>query len=570
MAGKVDCTIIVDVEEIHLDKVSHVSVVQRMDSHHTFEFRLKLDDASSHTFTGEVGKYLGKKATVRINFAPQTAESKDFSFEGIVTDAGFSRSQGGSPELTVSGHSSTFMLDDGNRNRSFSEKSLKQVVDEVCDTAQVASLKTVVKPKHGDKLPYVVQYEESDYHFLGRMAARYGEWFFHDGTSMIFGKPPSAGEPEKLVFGENLFSFDISLAVRRNTFELKHWDHTNNELLTADQSRGDPFTLDDNEYGKLLKTPAKDLFKPGVMSMVGNAADKSDLDMRAGARKRGIGANSVILRGVSDNARLRPGKHVKVSGQVAKGNSTSMNEYGVFLVVSVSHSSSNGNYQNHFEAIPNESQMVPIGRNLRQPVSDPQVALVKEVDDPDKLGRVRVQFLWQRGGPELTPWIRVLSGHANSKGGSYLIPEVGDEVLVDFEFNEPEQPFVAGSLYTGSGKPDAAWADAYNDVKAFRTKGGNEVVITDMVGKESVTVRNKDGKNEVTLALGGEPSIVIKTDGKLTLDAKTLVLKCQELEVEAQTSGTIKTNTQLDISSASLKIDGSALVEVKGGLIKLN
>lgn len=561
MSRKVDCTIVVDVDTVREDQVAFVSVVQRMDAHHRFEFRLKLPDAERGTFTDKARAFLGKKAVVRINIAPQKPDSRDFSFEGIVTDVGFSRSQGGAPELAVSGMSASFLLDDGPRNRSFSEKGLAAIVQAVCDEVGSTDLKTAIAPKHGDALPYVVQYEETDQHFLGRLAARYGEWFYFDGTQLQFGQPATP-QPEKLVFGQNLFSFDMGLALQRHTFSLRHWDHLHNKLLTTDETKGGEPQLFDDEYGKLIKEPLGTRFKPGGLEMVGHAADQADLDKRGQARRRGHAARAVVLRGVSDNARLRPGKTVKVTGPAAKDNSDSTTEYGEFLVTSVSHNSSNGNYQNHFEAIPVKNEMVPVWGGLHQPVCDPQVAVVKEVDDPERLGRVRVQFLWQQGGPELSPWIRVLSAHAHAAGGAYLVPEVNDEVLVDFEFNVPERPFVAGSLYTGKVKPDAAWVNDRNETKAFRTKGGNEVLISDKGGKESITIRNKDGKNEVVMALGGEPSITIRTDGKLTLDAKTLALKCQELEVDAQANG--------KIAAANLKIDGSALVEVKGGLIKLN
>lgn len=589
MSRKVDCAIQVDVEEIRLDEVTHLGVVQRMDGHHTFDFRVKLADATRDTFTGQARKYLGKKATVRINFAPQTADSKDFSFEGIVTDAGFSRAQGGYPELNISGMSVTFLLDAGNRNRSFTRKNLKQLVEEVCKDAKSAGLQVEVKPRNTAQLPFIVQYEESDHHFLSRLAVRYGEWFFFDGTKLLFGQPP-AGDAEKLVFGQNLYSLDIGMGLRPNAFELKHWDHVKNELLSADSTSGS-LALHDDEYGRSLKSPANDLFKPGPISMVGNVADKSDLDGRALAMKRGAAAHAVVARGTSDNARLRPGKVIKVTGPAGKDDSDASTDYGEFLVVSVSHSSSSGNYENHFEAIPAKSEMIPIGGNLRTPVSDPQVAVVKEVDDPDKLGRVRVQFLWQQGGPELSPWIRVLSSHANATGGAYVLPEVGDEVLVDFEFNDPEQPFVVGSLYTGQGKPDGAWVTAKNEIKAFRTKGGNEIVIIDRSGKESIQIRNKDGKNEVVMTLGSKPSILVKTSGKLTLDADTIEMRSNKLDVQTK-SGSVVSDTDLKLeasdmamkskkldvkttaggiaSDTELKLEGSAMVTVKGGLVKLN
>jgi type VI secretion system secreted protein VgrG len=559
MAGKVECSITVDVEKIRLDKVTYLSVGQRMDAHHSFEFRMVLEDAKKETFTDHARKYLGKHAAIEINFANQTAAAKDLRFEGVVTGTSFHRSQGGSPEISISGHSKTLLLDGQGRNRSFSEKNLKQVVDALCEALGDSTFKTKIAPKYKAKLPYVVQYEESDLQFLTRLANRYGEWFFFDGTTLYFGKPADQ-KSEELTFGLNLFSFDIALGLQRNNFQQKHWDHkehTLNNSSSSDQKLG----LDDDAYGGLLKNPAAQLFKPGDLTMVGNAADKGDLDQRTSARKQANASRSVSFSGVSDHTRLHPGVRIKVKGSTIGDKGEEPGEYGEFYVTSVQHSSSNGNYQNHFEAVPATDDMVPIAY-AHQPVCDPQSARVMHVDDPDKLGRVRVQFLWQQGGSELSPWIRVLTGHAHESGGSYLLPEVNDEVLVDFEFNDPEQPVVVGSLFNGKHKPDAAWADERNETKAFRTKGGNEVLISDKPGKESVTVRNKDGKNEVVLSLGGEPGITIKSDGKLTLDAKTIELKCQDLKVDAKTG--------VEVSSTKVKMDGSALVEVTGGLIKLN
>lgn len=574
MAGKVECSITVNVAEVPLKEVSHLSVSQRMDGHHAFEFRMVLSDARRATFTDAAQSYLGQKAVLKINFAPATPASRDFSFSGVVTDAGYSRSQGGSPELCVSGHGATIRLDGGRRHRSFAHKGLAQIVDEVCKDREVVF---TTAAKHSAQLPYIVQYEESDFQFLARLAARYGEWFFYDGERLHFGKPPE-GKPEELVFGRNLFSFDVGLAVHRNHFLLKHSRHQEAEILTANSSTavmgvdGDPF------YGGLTKEPSDRLYRikdptdPEDMDLLGQASDQGDLEARMRARKAATAAQAVVLRGVSDHARLKPGMRVKVKGPVVKqdGRSDDEQDYGEFIVTAVSHTSSNGNYQNHFEAVPATSDLGPLAASQRQPVCDPQPAKVVEVDDPEKLGRVRVRFLWQEGGPELSPWIRVLQGHAHAEGGAYLLPEVGSEVLVDFEFNDPEQPFVVGSFYNGKAKPDATWAVERNEVKAIRTKAGNEVVISDKAGKENIVVRNKDGKNEIELALGNEPSITLRSSGVITLDGKTIKLKCQDFSVQAGSSGKISADGKLEIGSANVEMDGSAMVNVTGGLIKLN
>ena len=90
--------------------------------------------------------------------------------------------------------------------------------------------------------------------------------------------------------------------------------------------------------------------------------------------------------------------------------------------------------------------------------SGPQPAFVIENEDPTGQGRVRIRFPWQ---PSLTsnvdkasleqngsPWIRMSTSMATTGGGVYFRPEVGDEVMVDFENGNVERPYVTGCLYS--------------------------------------------------------------------------------------------------------------------------
>ncbi|MBK7271431.1 MAG: hypothetical protein IPI07_18620 [Flavobacteriales bacterium] len=345
---------------------------------------------------------------------------------------------------------------------------------------------------------------------------------------LYFGKPDGGGSDESLTFGSNLFSFDIGLSVRRGNMELQHYAYAKNEILKATDGDAGTVAVDSTTYGTPAGQASKGMFKNGSVEYLGNAADRSEVKQRLRAQRVAVATDTVVLRGVSDNTRLGVGKYVKVSGPPDRDQGGTI-DYGRFLIVGISHSSGHGNYQNQFEAIPADSDMVPSFAGSGTVLGEAQVAVVKEVDDPDKMGRVKVQFLWQRGTPELSPWIRVTSAHASGSSGQYHIPEVDEEVLVDFEFGDPEMPVVTGSLYHGKAKPDSAWATPKNEVKAYRTKSGNEIIISDKAGKESIQVRNKDGKNEVTLTLGAEPTIVLKTDGKLTLDASTIEIEVQDV-----------------------------------------
>ena len=80
--------------------------------------------------------------------------------------------------------------------------------------------------------------------------------------------------------------------------------------------------------------------------------------------------------------------------------------------------------------------------------SEPQVAFVSDYLDPQKRGRVRITYPWQhKDDTEASPWIRVLTPSATPGSGCSFELEKGDEVLVNYESNNIERPYVAGTLY---------------------------------------------------------------------------------------------------------------------------
>jgi len=79
---------------------------------------------------------------------------------------------------------------------------------------------------------------------------------------------------------------------------------------------------------------------------------------------------------------------------------------------------------------------------------------VLDVEDPRKLGRVKVNFPWM--DPEhSTDWVRIATLYGGPGKGSFFIPDVGDEVLLAFEHGNPRVPFIVGALWNGKDQPPA-------------------------------------------------------------------------------------------------------------------
>lgn len=231
---------------------------------------------------------------------------------------------------------------------------------------------------------------------------------------------------------------------------------------------------------------------------------------------------------------------------------------------------------------------------------------VKENYNKDNPGKVKVELFLGESGLNVTGWIPVMTPYAGNKYGSFALPEVGDEVVVAFRMGDLNCPIVIGSIWSGKNPQPEKAVTEKNLTKKFITKGKNEITIDDTDDKQKIEIKtakgktiildeekdnmvihDKDSKNAITIdAKKGE--ITIKADKKITLDAggvkgvfdgtgKKLSLTAGTVEANAdQTFHAKGTTTQIEganvevKANASLKVQSSAITEVKGSMVKIN
>jgi uncharacterized protein involved in type VI secretion and phage assembly len=187
------------------------------------------------------------------------------------------------------------------------------------------------------------------------------------------------------------------------------------------------------------------------------------------------------------------------------------------------------------------------------------IGVVTDNQDPDALGRVRVRFPW-RGTPDESHWARIAVPMAGPDRGTWFLPEVDDEVLVAFERGDISHPYIVGALWNGKDVPPATNSGGSNDIRKIRSRAGHELVFDDGPDK-GVELRTADGKTVTMMGAkllieDGKGSSITIEDGKITVTASSsLSLEAPDISVKA---------------SGRLALEGGGLVEVKGGLIKLN
>jgi uncharacterized protein involved in type VI secretion and phage assembly len=200
-----------------------------------------------------------------------------------------------------------------------------------------------------------------------------------------------------------------------------------------------------------------------------------------------------------------------------------------------------------------------------------EVGIVTNVQDPQKLGRIKVQLPRLPDGPE-SDWARVAQPAAGAGRGFYWLPEVGDEVLVAFELGQANRPYVLGALWNGKDKPmNGAYADD-NTTRMIQTKSGHKIVLCDKSGEEKIVIADKSGNRTITFDVKAKKFLVEAKEGDIELHAeKKIVLDCEDLEIKTSKTAKLDVASKFDLkvgSDASIKADGN--LKLKASRVNIN
>jgi uncharacterized protein involved in type VI secretion and phage assembly len=148
------------------------------------------------------------------------------------------------------------------------------------------------------------------------------------------------------------------------------------------------------------------------------------------------------------------------------------------------------------------------------------IGLVTNVNDPEKLGRIKVNLPWLDESYE-SDWIRIATFMAGDGRGSFFMPEVNDEVLVAFEHGDARFPIVIGFLWNGRDRPPA---DHVRD-RVFKSKNGHSIRFLDSTpagGDKGGIVIEDAHRNRITLS---NAQITIRSTGTLVLEGANVVFR---------------------------------------------
>jgi phage baseplate assembly protein V len=185
--------------------------------------------------------------------------------------------------------------------------------------------------------------------------------------------------------------------------------------------------------------------------------------------------------------------------------------------------------------------------------------VVTNLDDPEKLHRVRVKFPWLSDAEE-SSWARVAAPGAGNGRGLYLLPEVGDEVLVAFEHGDPRFPYVLGSLWNMNAPPPDEWTDP-NDRRSLRSRSGHVIRLDDEHGAEKIEIVDGSGNNSIVISTD-DNTITITAEADITIESSggKLILKGAVVEIESEADVEISAQGEIGLeATGELTATGSVI-----------
>jgi uncharacterized protein involved in type VI secretion and phage assembly len=195
------------------------------------------------------------------------------------------------------------------------------------------------------------------------------------------------------------------------------------------------------------------------------------------------------------------------------------------------------------------------------------LAEVVSVHDPDSLNRVQVRLLSYDGpGEQDGPiWARVAVPFAGADRGAFMIPDVGDEVLVAFVNGDPRLPVVVGGLWNGSAAAPETLGGSGDRVDRWTIvgKAGTRIaIVEERPGEATIEFRTPGGaQGKLTDANGGKIEFQV-AGASVTIDGGRAAVSIQapgKVEVQASevevNAGQVKVNAAMSQFSGLVRCD---------------
>ena len=511
-----------------------------------FEYQLELLSERGD-ITAE--QLLGSNATValeREGMDPRYFNGyiTSFSVQGLMTTPAF-KSNTGYLYLATVNPGLWFRTRSAN-SQIFTQTAIGDIITQQIQADALMDLENKVTGT--EKRDFVVQYRETDFNFVSRLAEHAGIYYYFTHTDgkhkmvLLNASGDHVDNPDKP-------KISFSGSTRAET--------TLSGFRMVSQVRAGAFATGDYNY-----------VTPNTKIAAVNSAPKSHdnagfeiFDHPIDSTTSTFANTYAQVRQEEEGCRYAVAHGSGVERSVQVGFKTTLSDHPVsslnkqYLVIGHSFAATNNlgtgsdgtpaSFHCEFEAIPADVQFRSSREIPRPFVAGTQTALVvadfrTDTDssggsDPigANLGRVKVQFYWDRYGKQ-SCWARVSTPWAGKGYGFQNMPRIGEEVLVQFIEGDPDRPVVIGRVHNAENMPPFKLPASapFTGLKSLSIDASgnsvagkwNELRFDDTDGKEQIYLQAQNDfdrrvLNDDKTWIGNESHLYIKSDAYAKYDA---------------------------------------------------
>ncbi|MDR1423470.1 MAG: type VI secretion system tip protein VgrG, partial [Azoarcus sp.] len=327
---------------------------------------------------------------------------------------------------------------------------------------------------------YLVQYGETDLDFLLRLFEHEGiyYWFEHGpgGETLILGDHCSTHES---FGGYESIPFYLPDEARADEDHYFGWRTGREPEPGRFKHRDYDFKNPSKDLSTEQNDPLGHLFDQyEIYAYPGNYVETGDGKSYAAARLEALQRSQDTIelegrvRGATPGCRFNLRNHPRADQNRELVITKAIYEIDNNDYEGMGESGDGARFHIRIEAIPAGHQYRAVHKTAKPRARGPETAVIvgpagSEIHT-DQYGRVKVHFHWDRYGQKDgsdSCWIRVAYPWAGTNFGGIHIPRIGQEVIVDYEYGDPDRPIITGRVYNAEQMPP--W-----DLPANQTQSG--------------------------------------------------------------------------------------------------
>ena len=531
-------------------------------------------------------------AKVKVSVMTATASAPEPLIEGEITALEAEFDAGGTFTV-IRGYDQAHRLFRGRRTASYLQMTASDIASKV---AQRAGLKVGTVTATRTVFPHLSQAGQTDWDLLELLARDSGfEVAVRDGSFSFTPPAPATKAPAAsngagpnplvLELGKDLLRFRsvLTSAQQVGKVEVRGWDVATKQALTATApaktTSAELPTVNPEDLAKIFGDPV-------YVSTDVPYRTQAEVDEAANSLAEEIAGTFAEFEGVArGNPQVRAGAPISVSGLGEPFD-------GKYTVTSSRHRfEPTTGYTTSFSVTGRQNRtllgLASGGSLTRSAPAGVVVGVVDDVADPDKAGRVRLQFPWL-AEDYVSDWARTVQPGAGKDRGWALLPEVGDEVLVCFEQSDFSRPVVLGGLYNGVDTIPSGPADLVDpgsgavNRRSLVSRLGHRLDLLDQGGqKEGVRIATTGDSlllnldhTKTTITVHADGKVLIEGSQGITIDAASsaMELKGGQISLKATSGLTVDGGGgPVSVKSGSqLTLDGGAMCTMSAAMVKIN